>query len=272
MEYRQVGSISAVGAATLRGLCIDRQDRLFVAAGSEVLAFDPKGVMRGRWNTARPALSVGVADDGSVYVGEPGQIEIFETSGKPATTWRDAERPGDITSIGFARDSVLAGDAKARCIRRFDNSGKLLNNIGKDGRMGGLLIPNGVVDFGVDAAGIVHAANPGKHRVERYRLDGELLGHIGRFDGIDPEGFPGCCNPTNIAVGPRGIVFVTEKAGPRAKVLDAEGKLVAVIASDVFDPNCKNMDVAVDSRGRVFVADTVRLQVLVFAPAAEGRS
>jgi len=61
-------------------------------------------------------------------------------------------------------------------------------------------------------------------------------------------------------------VYVTEKAGPRAKVLDFEGNLISVIAADAFDPNCKNMDVAVDSGGRVYVVDTIRLQVHVFAP------
>ena len=133
------------------------------------------------------------------------------------------------------------------CIRRYEAAGKFLNNIGKDNRMKGFLIPNGVVDFGIDADGIIHAANPGKHRVERYTPEGELLGHIGRFDGLDPAGFSGCCNPTNVTVADGDRIYVTEKAEPRAKVYDFQGKLLAVIATDVFDPNCKNMDIAVDA-------------------------
>jgi len=39
-----------------------------------------------------------------------------------------------------------------------------------------------------------------------------------------------------------------------------------VIAADVFDANCKNMSIAVDARGRVYVADTVKLAILVFEP------
>jgi sugar lactone lactonase YvrE len=116
----------------------------------------------------------------------------------------------------------------------------------------------------VDADGIIHAANPGKHRVERYTPEDHLLGHIGRFDGLDPSGFSGCCNPTNVTVAGRERIYVTEKAGPRAKVYDFQGKLLSVIATVVFDPNCKNMDIAVDTRGRVYVADTVRLEILAF--------
>lgn len=269
MEYRQAQVIRVAGGATLRGIWVDRRERLYAAGDSEIRVYDAAGGLLARWPTAKPAFSVGVADNGAVFVGQEGQIEILDGAGKSLGAWKDTERFGKVTSIGFYRDNVLAGDAGGRCIRRLDRNGKFLNDIAKNGRLKGLLIPNGAVDFSVDASGVVHSANPGKHRVERYTLNGELLGHIGRFDGIDPEGFPGCCNPTNVAVGARGQVYVTEKADARAKVLTAEGKLLAVIATDVFDPNCKNMDVAVDARGRVYVADTVKLQVVVFAPAAE---
>ena len=39
-----------------------------------------------------------------------------------------------------------------------------------------------------------------------------------------------------------------------------------MIASAPFDPNCKNMSVAVDGRGVVYVADTVQLAIFVFEP------
>ncbi|MFQ5807349.1 MAG: hypothetical protein ACE5I3_12955, partial [Phycisphaerae bacterium] len=136
----------------------------------------------------------------------------------------------------------------------------------KDNRMRGFLVPNGHLDFAVDAGGVIHAANPGKHRVERYTPEGKLLGHFGRFDGRDPAGFGGCCNPTNIALTRQGLIVVTEKAGPRAKVYSADGRLLAVMGEDDFDPTCKNMDVAVDSSGRIYVIDTARLHICVYAP------
>ena len=65
-------------------------------------------------------------------------------------------------------------------------------------------------------------------------------------------------------------MIVTEKAAPRVKVYDPAGELVAVIADAVFDADAKNMDVAVDATGRIYVVDTVKLQIFVFAPAAHG--
>ncbi len=103
------------------------------------------------------------------------------------------------------------------------------------------------------------------HRVQHYARDGRLLGHFGRFDAQNPAGFPGCCNPTNIALTPQGQIVVTEKAPPRVKLYSPQGELLTVVATaGDFDLNCKNMDVSVDSRGRIYVMDPVRLHVVVY--------
>jgi hypothetical protein len=262
MQFRHVQAIDGKGG--LRGIAVDGHGQLYAAGDSEIKVFDAAGRLQRRWATSRPAHAIAVAGDGAVYAGEFGQIEVFDGAGKLSNTWRDERLLGRVTAIGFTGDSVLAGDAADRAIRRFDRGGKFLNNIGKDNPVNGLLIPNGVVDFGVDAQGTIYAANPGKHRVERYTPQGKLLGHIGRFDGLDPAGFTGCCNPTNVAV--HDGIYTTEKAGPRVKAYDFSGKLLAVIATDLFDANCKNMNIAVDARGRVYVVDTVKAAILVFGP------
>ena len=204
------------------------------------------------------------APNGTVWAGEAGQIEIFDRAGKRVGVWRDAKKLGRVTAIGFAGEHILAADASDRAIRRLDRAGHWVNDIGKDNNVNGLLIPNGAVSFAVDQHGVVHAANPGKHRVEQYAADGKLLGHIGRFGQNEAAGFPGCCNPTNVAVS--GAIYVTEKAAPRAKVYDFAGKLMAVIATGTFDPNCRNMAIAASPRGQVWVADTVALAIFEFAP------
>jgi hypothetical protein len=270
MRYRQVQTIGGKGAGlglftnALRGIAVDQHGDVYAAADAGITVFDAAGGLKRRFPVSQPALSVSVPEDGAVYVGESGQIEVLDRTGKPAGVIRDEALLGRVTAIGFVHDAVLAADAAGRAIRRFDLSGRFLNNIGKDNPVNGFLIPNGVLDFAVDAHGILHAANPGKHRIEHYTPEGVLLGHIGRFRGTDPAGFGGCCNPTNVAV--RDRIYVTEKAPPRVKAYDFNGGLQAVIAAEVFDPNCKNMSVAVDRHGRVYVADTVRLAILVFEP------
>ena len=58
-----------------------------------------------------------------------------------------------------------------------------------------------------------------------------------------------------------GRVIVSEKAGPRAKIYSPEGELLTVVSDDAFDPAAKNMDIAVDPAGRIYVVDTERLEV-----------
>jgi len=257
----------------LRGIAVDARDRLYAVGDSGAKVFTPEGELQRHWTVSRPAECVAVDREFGVWVGQLRQVEVFDAQGGLAETFSDPERLGLVTGIALGEQDVFIADATARCVRRYDRQGRFLNNLGDRHRKGGFDIPNGVLDVAIDGQGIVHVNNPGMHRVERYSADGELLSRFGRFDGRDPQGFPGCCNPTNLTVDGAGRVFVTEKAGPRAKVYDPEGKLITVVADDVFDPNAKNMDVAVDSKGRVYVADTVRLEVLVFEPPApEGAS
>ncbi len=275
MEYRQTRTLGGRGSEphqfgdALRGLALDDAGNLYAAGDSEIKVFDPDGGMLRRWPTGRPAWAVAVDGEGGVWVGEEGQVEVFSAAGELADTWGD-ERLGLVTAVGFGGGDVFLADASARWIHRYDRRGTLLNHIGDHHRKGGFHIPNGTVDFAVDGAGVLHVANPGMHRVERYTPLGELLGYFGRFDGVDPQGFPGCCNPTNVTVATDGRVIVSEKAGPRAKVYDGEGNLLSVVAEgDAFDPGSKNMDLAIDSAGRIYVADTGRLRISVFVPAEE---
>ena len=264
MLYRHTATIGGQFQSSLTGLAVDGHGQLYAAGDSTIKLFDAAAHPRRQWTVSQPVSSVAVADDGAVYAGQTRQIEILHPSGKLLETWRNPKLVGRVTAIAIARDSVLAGDTWDRAIHRFDRAGRFLNTIGKDNPVNGLLIPNGVVDFALGSTGTIFAANPGKHRVERYASSGELLGHIGRFDGNDPAGFTGCCNPTNVAIG--AAIFTTEKAGPRVKAYGFDGKLLAVLATDLFDANCKNMDIAVNAQGRVFVADTVKLAIFVFDP------
>ncbi|MBI4908307.1 MAG: NHL repeat-containing protein [Acidobacteria bacterium] len=252
--------------ATLRAIAVNPQGHLFAAGDSEVKAFAPNGQLTRRWPTAKQGFGIAIGRDGNVWVGEAGQVERFSPDGRLAATLREETLLGRISAIGFYKDSAYFGDAKNRCIRRYQ-AGKFAATLATDNRTQGLHIPNGVVSFSVVHDGTLHVANPGKHRVERYSPDGALLGHIGRFDGIDPAGFQGCCNPTNVAVATS--IYVTEKADPRAKVYDMDGKLLSVIADKVFDSNAKNMSIAVGPNGHVYVADTVRLEILEFSPRSE---
>ena len=276
LHYEQCGVLSGKGSEagqfseTLRGLTCDAQGRLYAVGDAKVVVFGAAGEVQKTWSTGRQGYCVGVGPDGTVYVGEAGQVELFDSQGTRRATWQDVNRFGMVTAIGFAGDEILIADVVERCIRRLDHDGKVINTIGKKDIGRGFMLPNRHLDLIVDRDGMVRAPNPGQHRVLQLTLDGKLQGHFGRFDGRDPAGFTGCCNPTNLALTPDGNIVTAEKAPPRVKVYNPDGKLLAVFGTDDFDANCSNMDVAVDGRGRIYVADTERLQILVYAAVAAG--
>lgn len=256
---------------------------MYAVGDREVKVFEPGGRLSRHWNTAKPGQCVSVTADGRIHVGEDGQVESYDGTGTLLTTFRDGARLGLVTAVGRADDCLLLADAAHRCIRRYDKAGKWLNDIGTDNNTRGFLMPNGRLDFAVDANGVIHVAHPAKFRVERYAADGKRLGHFGKFGTRAIEDFPGCCNPTSLALMSGGRVVVAEKAPARVKVFDAAGRMLAFIGAEAFDQNSKNMPVAVGVAGkhlhpalpiqrgdgfseRIYVGDTARLHICVFEP------
>ena len=249
----------------LRAIACDGGGNWLLAGDQEIKNLTPDGALVARWPTSRPGWSLTVDGAGSVWVGEPGRIEIFSRDGRLEDTWRDERLFRLVTALAVTPEEVFVADAGSRWIHRFDHARRLRNHIGDRHRKGGFHIPNGVLDFARDEDGTLVVANPGMHRVERYEADGTSRGFFGRFGQHDPAAFPGCCNPTNLALGPAGEIVVSEKAGPRVKVYDRDGELVDVVADAAqFDPACKNMDLAVDRQGSIGVADTVGLSLALF--------
>lgn len=273
MQYRRIGTIgsAALGSTafeeTMRAVSWHDGGHWYLAGDRRIVVLSAEGEAERHWATSQSPWSLAVDSEGRVWVGEPGQVEVFSAEGKLEDTWRNEELFGLVTGMAVTAESVFIADAGTRWIHRFDRERRLLNHIGDQHRKGGFHIPNGIVDFDIDLDGTVVVANPGMHRVERYQPGGESLGYFGRFGQQDPAGFPGCCNPTNVALGPAGEIVVSEKSGPRVKVYDPDGTLRAVVSSEEdFDPSCKNMDLAVDHFGRIGVVDPVARALALYEP------
>jgi len=176
----------------------------------------------------------------------------------------DPRRPAHVTAIKAFRNELLVGDATARFIRRLTADGRPLGEIGAQTKTRGFMLPNGSLDFDVDAHGVVRAGDTGRHRVSAWTLDGAPLGFFGRFGQQDPAHFVGCCNPVNLALTPDGKVVTAEKMVARVKVYEPDGRLLALLGPPNFDPMCRAIPLAVDSKGRILTADTVRREVKVF--------
>ena len=157
---------------------------------------------------------------------------------------------------------------------------ELQNRIGHrdaDRNIDGFVIPSPYFDLAVAADGLLRVVNPGKHLIEAYTFAGDLEFSWGKFSS-KLDGFTGCCNPVNIAILPDGNFVTCEKGLVRVKVYDSDGEIMGAVAGPeelveggvvricTLPEECQSggFDVAVDSKGRVFVLDTVKNVIRVF--------
>ena len=96
---------------------------------------------------------------------------------------------------------------------------------------------------------------------------GKLLRQFGRA-GSEPGEF---YQPTNLAFGPEGHLFVSDTLNARVQELDRDGKVVRVIGSRgrALGQMVRPKGIAVDRAGRLYVCDAATESVQLFDP--EGR-
>lgn len=241
--------------------------------GVKVLGPDLKAI-RG-WRTEGTVTALDVDGKGEVYAACGGRVRRFDPAGGELSDWGrggcDGDEFGFVSGIAVSEGKVFVADAAARMVYRFDAAGTYLGRIGakEDDPDGlGFIVPSEYFDVAA-AGGVLLVANPGRHRVERYDLEGKLRGHWGR-DGRKDAEFPGCCNPTNIALFTDGRVAASQKGRPVVKVFAPGGKLLALHGRGAFDRECKGIDLAVDSSGRIYAVDPAASRVRVFEAGRGG--
>ncbi|MFB3902341.1 MAG: hypothetical protein ACE15E_02725 [Acidobacteriota bacterium] len=269
-EYRRAGVITGF-RRSLTGVAVGAGGGIYVLGDGEVRMFEPDGTFLRGYKVVENATCLAAAAEGQVFVGAPGRVEFYDADRRHTGGFAAGEKdkPAAVTKIRVFGKEVLVADAAARIIRRYDVKGVQLGLIGTGNKTGSFMLPNKWLDFDVDAKGVVRAGDTGRHQVTAWALDGTLLGAFGKFGMQNPADFVGCCNPVNLAIAPDGKVVTGEKVAARVKVFEPEGKLVAVIGPEYFDPKCIHIHLAVDSKGRILAADPVRREVTIFSPAAK---
>jgi sugar lactone lactonase YvrE len=268
-KYDLVATVD-ISIEKLKGIALNAQDDLYAAGAAGVEVRSHGGDSWTEWPISGPATCIALDGDGNVYVGQQTKVEVFDAEGKPLRSWgKEGRGPGElnwVTGIAVYQANVLVADAGNRCIHRFDTTGDFIADIGKrdpEARLEGLICPSPYLGLAVDKAGVIYATNPGMTHVERYSLDGKLLGFWGE-GGSQPQQFSGCCNPTNVALLADGRIVTAEKIIPRVKVYDANGAMQAFIGPEHFTKEAAGLSLAIDSAGRLFVMDPGDGKVRIF--------
>jgi hypothetical protein len=282
LKYSLVRAIAA-GVARPRGIALDAAGRLYVA-GAQLRVLNPDFTEALRVELQGDAGCVAVDAGGDIYLGMKSgpdglgpHVRKYDAGGKLVASWGKAGRgPGELaipTGIALRKGQLCVADPGNRCIHLFDPTGDFIDDLGKRGGGDpGIVCPSPFLDCAADARGTLLVPNPGVWRVESYSLAGARTGAWGE-GGVKPHQFPGCCNPTNIAVMADGKIVLSEKRGPKLKVYSPAGALLAYAGGELFHPDAAGIDLACDAKGRIYALDPAAEKVLLLeatasAPAA----
>jgi sugar lactone lactonase YvrE len=257
------------GLKELRGVAVGPEDRIYVVGDKALLILDSAGKQLSKTDLDKPAHNVGVGSDGTAYVSLMDHIEVFDPKGARKAVWTSPGPKTWITSIAVTPSEVYAADFGNKIVYRYDPSGKVVGHLGELGPQPGTgkyEVPSPYFDVAIDPSGRPWVAHVGKQRIENYKSDGSLDTTWGK-QGNTIQGFSGCCNPSHIAVRKDGSFVTSEKGLVRVKIHGSTGDLVGVVAAAKdFEKNIHGLDLAVDSKDRILVADpgtsTVRVYVV----------
>ncbi|MEP7200457.1 MAG: hypothetical protein ABI874_11615 [Chloroflexota bacterium] len=216
---------------------------------------------------ARPR-GIAIGADG-IYVVERGNSRLQKFSLQGAWQWRSGSNgagDGQLSApagIALLNNRVYIADTDNRRVAVFAASnGAFVKNIGQGGKdENELQAPVGIA---FDSVGKMFVADSANKRVQVYERDESpvrmIAGGGGREDSF------GVLGPGGIVVAADDTVWASDPSNHRIMLFDFKGKFFAEVTSpsDVKNKMETPMGLALDAKGRIYVADAASRQIFVF--------
>ncbi len=268
----------AVEASDVRGIAVDSMDQVFIAADSNLLVYSLEGNPMQQSPAPAPLHAITIAPDGRVFTATRDQIFVL----KPDSTLEavgaslgDASQIADLV-VSDAGD-IYASDGALRLVWRLSATGEVLGQIKPSEK--GFAVPKAHFPITWQNGHLI-VAEPGRHQVQRYTPEGQLVSRWGSRSRT-AEGFSGCCNPVSLTPLPDGTLATAERGLPRIKIFRSEGQLKRLIAGpETFIDGARDgnrpqkdlescgggaLSIAASSSGKIVVLDQTTREVLVLA-------
>lgn len=264
IKYRVVNSIKP-DLNQLHAITIDKDDNIYIA-GSGLCVYDGDLKFKTKFAEGKDIRCIAV-DEGHIYLGVQNYVEVFDKNGKAINEWKPINEKSVITSIAVTEKYVYVADAGNRMVYQYNSKGELIKEVGKknpEKGIQGFIIPSPYFDLLIGREGELWVVNPGRHQFECYNENGEQVSSWAKTS-MDVDGFCGCCNPSNIAMLSDGSFVTSEKAIERVKIHQPTGEFKCVVVSpESFIEGTKGIDLAVDSKDRIYVLDPEKKEVNIY--------
>jgi sugar lactone lactonase YvrE len=267
-----------------RGIALDRNDDIYVGWGHYVQKYTRDGRLLsnlssrcsvdGRFGEAE---EVAVDRDDNVYVvdGVAGCIQKFTSEGWFITKWgRQGSGDGEFSDphdLAIGRDgSLYVADTGNHRIQKFTADGLFIRTWGSQGEAPGQFQQPHALALDQSAAltDTIHVADLENHRIQVFSVDGQLLDTWGSAGAGDGQ----FVYPEEITIDPDGNIFVADGfydgGVPRVQKFRPYGNWRTSWGGYGSDIGLFNdlSGTAVDSKGRIFVADWANERIQVFRP------
>lgn len=259
------------------GVAVDKDDNVYAfnRSAHKLMVFDREGKFIKAWDREFVAPhGIHIGPDGNIYLADRDPHVVLKyspdekllltlgTRDVPSDTGKVGrflvEKPGGPfnlpTGIAVTEDGdIFVSDGYGNCrIHKFNATGTLLTSWGVPGtdNPGQFNLPHGV---GIDNDGRVLVCDRENHRIQIFDQEGEYLGV-----------WKGFRQPTDVAIGPDGTVYVPE-LGHRFSIVDKDGNLLARWGGDSSHEPGRFVaphGVAIDSRGDIYVGEVLEGQRL----------
>ena len=281
IQYEQCVKPIATGLSESRAIAVDSTGLMHVAGDKSIRLFDQSGGLLKEITLSGMPRALFPTDRGLLYIAMNDHVEILDKQYKQIASWKSLGPRSLLTGIAVSKDHVFIADAGNRIVVHCDSRGKIVNYIGKKDKarnIPGFVVPSPYFGLAVAPDGLLRVANPGRHRIEAYTFDGDFEFAWGT-PSFRIEGFCGCCNPVSFAILPNESFVTCEKGLLRVKIYEPDGTFKAVVAGpdQLADGRiCRvctspakcgtgGFAVSTDERGRVFVLDTIKNRIRIFA-------
>ena len=261
--YREtaVFSFNVPGA---RSIAVDAEGYIWIAGSGALVKHGPDSRRLLEIPLPEPAHAAAAGADGRIYVAFKRHIRVYGPLGRKISEWTGLGEKAYLTSLSVQHGLAAAADYGQRTVWCFDTGGRLRGRITGPEKTG-FIMPSASFDAAVAESDRLWVVHPGQRKVQLYAIAGALLRSWGESTAR-MSGFCGCCNPAHIALLPDGAVVTSEKGIRRVKVYDRLGRLNSVVASsEKLGRGNSGFDIAVDSGGKIYILDTVKNIVRIFA-------
>jgi ligand-binding sensor domain-containing protein len=242
----------------VNALYIDQHDKIYIGSGKAVFVVDTLGTHLNAIALSDTVRGITNHENGDIYVALRNRINVLNSDGIEKLSWKIENERTFFTSVAVDGNNVFVADAGERIVLRFDTTGTFIDRIGdKDSTkdISGFVIPSANFDLAIGQDGSLWAANTGRHKLQNFRPNGDLISEWGEA-GAQTAAFCGCCNPVSFTLLGDGSFVTGEKGFSRVKIYNQAGKFVTVAAPPSGFKGPKAIAaLAADSQGTIYIAD-----------------